>query len=164
MNSASSESSNFTTTEKSKYTNRFAIYKARKAGGGAALRFDFNPTREAIFAEFAPQRVGAEREFDWETKMVFKLGVSDIGKILVMLDGKNSSLDLYHDPTKSPSGTSGVKNAALAVSKNERGYSFKLSQQSAGGSVRALAVNVSEDEAALLKILLERAIQRIFAW
>lgn len=156
-------------TEKSKYTNRFAIYKARRAGGGAALRFDFNPSREAIFAEFAQQKGGAEREFDWENKMVFKLGPADIGKILVVLEGKSgaNAVDLYHDPTKSAGGAgsaSGIKNAALAVSKSERGFVFKLSQQSAEGGVRAISVNVSEDEAALLRILLNRAVERIFAW
>ncbi len=155
--------------EKAKYTNRFAIYKARRAGGGAALRFDFNPSREAVFAEFAPQRGGAEREFDWENKMVFKLGVSDIGKILVALEGKSGAgaLDLYHDPTKSAGGAAsagGARNAALAVTRTERGFLFKLSQQAADGGVRALSVNVSEDEAALLRILLARAIERVFAW
>ncbi|MFH0973837.1 MAG: hypothetical protein V1817_03575 [Candidatus Micrarchaeota archaeon] len=154
-------------TEKAKYTNRFAIYKARRAGGGAALRFDFNPSREAVFAEFAPQRGGAEREFDWENKMVFKLGVSDIGKILVALEGKTNSLDLYHDPTKSAGGAAsagGARNAALAVTRTERGFLFKLSQQAADGGVRALSVNVSEDEAALLRILLARAVEHVFAW
>ncbi|MEM0475864.1 MAG: hypothetical protein QW343_03655 [Candidatus Norongarragalinales archaeon] len=154
-------------SEKSKYTNRFAIYKARRAGGGAALRFDFNPSREAVFIEFAAQRGDAEREFDWENKMVFKLAAADIGKILVVLDGKASAVDLFHDPAKSPGGVAaagGARNAALGVAKTERGFSFKLSQQDATGGVRALTVNVSEDEAALLRILLARAIERIFAW
>ncbi len=160
-------------TEKSKYTNRFAIYKARKAGGGAALRFDFNPSREAIFAEFAPQRAGAEREFDWENKMVFKLGVSDIGKIMAFFEGKTgAALDLYHDPTKSlanaagagAANASGIKNASLAVAKTERGFAFKLSQQDATGSLHSVSVNVGEDEAALLRVLLRRAIERIYNW
>jgi hypothetical protein len=155
-------------TEKSRYTNRFAIYKARRAGGGAALRFDFNPSREAVFVEFAAQRGDAEREFDWENKMVFKLAAADIGKILVVLEGKSgAALDLFHEPAKSAGGAEsagGARNASLGVSKTERGFAFKLSQQSADGGVRALSINVSEDEAALLRILLRRAVERIFAW
>jgi hypothetical protein len=85
-----------------------------------------------------------------------------------MLEGKTSSLDLFHDPGKSPGGgaaAGGARNASLGVSKNERGgYAFKLSQQAADGALRAVSVNVSEDEAALLRILLARAIERIFAW
>ncbi len=34
---------------------KFSIYKPNRAGRGSAVQFDFNPEKQAVFLEAAPQ-------------------------------------------------------------------------------------------------------------
>ena len=147
------------------FAKKLSFYKPNKRGTGAAMQFDFNEKRECVFLEAARQQ-GMEQKFDWANKMVFKLGVTDIAKILVVLEGKADKADLFHDPSKSKLAAPGnVKNTALNVQKGAGfGYYFKLSMQMASGSVDAVQLALSEDEAVLLRVMLKRAVERVYNW
>lgn len=144
-------------------SKKFAVYKPNKRATGAAIRFDLNVARESVFLEAAAQ--SSEQAFDWENKIVFKLGVSDIGKLLSVLEGKVKNIHIYHEPGKSPFALDkSVKNNALGVSKTDFGFIFKVSQQTLDKRVRLVSVPFSEDEAILLKILLQQSVAKIFGW
>ena len=147
------------------FAKKLSFYKPNRRGTGAAMQFDFNEKRECVFLEAAKQQ-GAEQKFDWANKIIFKLGVTDIAKILAVLEGGVEKADLFHDPSKSKLAALGnVKNTALNVQKGAGfGYYLKLSIQLASGGVDAVQLALAEDEAVLLRVMLKRAIERIYNW
>jgi len=160
-------------TRESRAQRKYSIYKPNKKGNGSAMQFDFNPNRESIFIEAATQK--GEQEFDWNNKIVFKLAANDIAKLLTVLEGKTKTIDLFHEPGKSPfaqekttasatASTKTVKNASLNLARGDHGFFAKLSQQYADSSVRAISVSISEDEATALRVLFSKAIESIYKW
>ncbi|MBI4406802.1 hypothetical protein HY571_02720 [Candidatus Micrarchaeota archaeon] len=143
------------------FERKFKIYKANKQGSGSALQFDFNEKKKSVFVESAKQN--GEQNFDWSNKLTFKLGTSDIAKLLIVLQGKSQKIDLFHDPSKGGY-ESDKRNSTLAFSKMERGYYFKLSTQSQGGQVSNVGISISDDEAVILKILLQKSVEKIYGW
>ncbi len=162
---------------------KYSIYKANKRGSGAAMQFDFNPNRESIFVEAAVQK--SEQEFDWDNKLVLKLGANDIPKLLLVLEGKSKTVDLFHEPSKSQfahektisalavtpaseaavaKNVKSVKNASFNLTRSDYGFFAKLSQQYADSSVRSVSIPISEDEAVALRVLFSRAIEAIYKW
>jgi hypothetical protein len=158
-------------TRGSRAQRRYSVYKANKRGNGAAMQFDFNPNRESVFVEAAVQK--GEQEFDWNNKIILKLGPSDISKLLVVLEGKSKTVDLFHEPGKNPfaqektaaaAGAKIVKNASFNLARGDYGFFAKLSQQYADSSVRTVSVSISEDEAVALRVLFSKAIEAIYKW
>lgn len=159
---------------------KYSIYKPNKRGSGAAMQFDFNPNRESIFVEAAAQK--GEQEFDWDNKLVLKLGVNDIPKLLLVLEGKSKTIDLFHESSKSqfahekkvgalavaPASwttvAKNVKNASFNLARSDYGFFAKLSQEYADSSVRSVSIPISEDEAVALRVLFSRAIEAIYKW
>ena len=145
-----------------KFENKFKIYKPNKTGNGAAVQFDFNVEKKSVFVEAAKQT--GPQAFGWSDKLTFKMAVVDIAKLLLVLNGK-TTVDLFHDPSKGGYATSSdTRNSTVSFSKMASGYYFKLSTQGQDGKVNSIATSVSEDEAIVLKILLERAIEKIYKW
>src|SRR3989344_2087439 len=143
------------------YQKKFAVYKPNKMGNGSAAQFDFNKEKKCIFAEVARQKPPAPSEqtalFDWANKLTIKLNVTDIAKLLVVLNGRAQNIELFHDPNKSKFVTEhDTKNTTASITKGTTsGYFFKVSQQATTGAVTSVQVIVSEDEAIVLKLLLE---------
>lgn len=140
----------------------YNIYKPNRDNRGAAVQFDFNPAKQAIFLEAALQV--AEQSFDWGNKIVVKLDVVDLGKLLTVLDGKAAQAKLFHDPSKREGYTGSTKNNTVEFSKGQYGYYLRISQQSADRSVKTVSLSVSEDEAQVLRVLLERAVASCYGW
>jgi hypothetical protein len=134
------------------YSKRLSFYKPNKRGTGAAVQFDFNPEKECLFLEAAKQT--GEQAFGWDKKLVLKIGVTDAGKILALLYGKAEKADLFHDPTKSKSSDGKIKNTALSMQKGGFGYFLK----------DAVQLALSDDEAIVLRLMLETAVRRIYGW
>jgi len=143
------------------YGTKFSVYKANKMLNGSALQLDFNKEKKSVFLEMSKQL--AEQKFDWENKLVFKLGEMDIAKILLVLEGKRPGVDIFHDPSKAKEGSE-ARNNTLNVSKGNYGFFFKLSQQKLDGSVVSVSCNFSEEEALLAGILLRKAIETMYGW
>ena len=84
------------------------IYKPRKSiSGGAVAQFKLGAQRDCMFLELAPQvrPMGDSKPYDWdESRITVKLGHSDIGKLLALLNGrlplesdpKTPDLELFH--------------------------------------------------------------------
>lgn len=143
---------------------RFSVYKPNKKLSGLAIQFDFNPARESVFVEAAPQK--GEQEFDWGSKLVMKLSDAEIAKLVSFLEGKTKSLDLYHDMSKAKtlSEDNRTKNTTLNAVKGDYGFFLKISQQNTDGSVRAVNVPLGDDEGVALRLLLEQALKKIYGW
>jgi len=141
----------------------FRIYKANKTGTGSALGMDMNVEKEAIFLEVANQM--GEKRFDWNNKITMKLSISDIGNFLAVLRGKKDSIRLFHEPAKGEYELAKeVMNTIAELSKGAHGYALRVSQQARSRELRAIQINISDDEGEVLRVLLERAIERIHKW
>ncbi len=146
-----------------KFRSKLRFYKPNKSGQGSACQFDFSPEKQSVFLEIARQK--EEKMFDWENKLTFKLADTDISKVLLVLKGRAKLANLYHEPGKGGySSSEDTKNNALSLLRTESGYSLKLSQQTKDGKVNAMQINLSEDEALLLELMLEEAIRKIYKW
>ncbi len=145
------------------FERKFKIYKPNKQGNGAALQFDFNESKKSVFVEMAKQT--GPQAFDWQNKLAFKMAVTDISKLLLVLESKVKNVELFHDPSKGSYATAeDTRNSTVSFSKMERGYYFKLSTQAQVGQVNSIALPVSDDEAVILKILLEKAVEKVYGW
>ncbi|MEW5955065.1 MAG: hypothetical protein AB1626_00825 [Candidatus Micrarchaeota archaeon] len=156
--------------EAADYRNKYSVYKPNKAGSGAAVQFDLNKDKRCVFVEAARQTAvpagsTAQHAFDWANKLVFKLGATDVGKLLTVLEGRVKAVDLFHDPSKGGYTLAAeTKNSALSLAKGEYGFFLKVSSQARDGAVQAITLGVSEDEAALLRVLFAKAIESIYGW
>ena len=61
----------------------YSIYKPNKTGNGAAAQFNPDSELRCIWMEMASQT--GSRDFDWENKIVFKLGHSDLLQMIFIL-------------------------------------------------------------------------------
>lgn len=153
-----------------RFDKKYAVYKPNKAGAGSAAQFDFNKEKKCVFAEVAKQKPPTPTDqnavFDWSAKLTIKLNVTDIAKLLVVLGGRAPTVELFHDPNKSKFVTEhDTKNTTASITKGtSSGYFFKVSQQATTGAVTSVQVIISEDEAIVLKLLLEDAIKKSYEW
>ena len=69
----------------------YMLYKAKNDGDGAASQWTLSSDKDSVFLEMANQKKDKDDKgnarFDWENKIRFKLGESDIGEILAVLTG-----------------------------------------------------------------------------
>ncbi len=142
---------------------RLSYYKPNKTNTGAAIQFDLNAQKQSIFLEAASQ--SGEQSFDWGKKIIAKLDVVDIGKLLAVLVGASKFSKIFHDPSKREGYTGSTLNTTIELTKGvQYGYFLKISQQSSDKSVKSISLGLSDDEAQVLRVLLERAIERIYGW
>lgn len=145
------------------FEKKFKVYKPNKTGNGAALQFDFNEEKKSVFVEMAKQT--GPQLFDWQNKLSFKMAVTDISKLLLVLEGKLKNIELFHDPSKGGYAVSAeTRNSTVSFMKMDRGFYFKLSTQAQAGQVASVAIPLSDDEAIILRILLEKAVEKIYGW
>lgn len=74
---------------------------------------------------------------------------------------KKEELQLFHDPNKSINETT-VKNAVLKISKSSYCYGFKINQQEKDNTLNSIAITLTEDEAYILQLIFNKAIERIY--
>jgi len=154
------------------FRKNLVFYKAKNDGNGAASQWSIGSKKDCIFLEMANQK-GKDKNnnsrFDWENKIRFKLGESDIGEILAVLVGmqtgigpfdqsKNKHRGLFHSsPNKNG-------NAILYFGKDENGrYRIYLSVKR-DGKQTIVQHTISNGEACILSTLLRRAIEVMYQW
>ena len=141
------------------YSNGYTIYKPSQRGSGGAVRLNLNTEKKAIFVEAALQ--SGERQFDWESKIIMKWGLSDIGSVLAALQGRTSEAKLFH---KTEAASSACE--LLIRDDPERApYAFKISRkEQSDETARRVAIPITHAEAALLETALRTAAERIMGW
>ncbi|MEY3896919.1 MAG: hypothetical protein RLZZ214_2440 [Verrucomicrobiota bacterium] len=137
----------------------YAIYKPNSRGSGGVVRFGLNPAKGAVFVDAAAQ--SGEKQFDWETKITMKWGLSDLGSALAALQGREPQAKLFHKSEKA--------NSAFELTYQddpERApYLLSISRQDAADkSLRKVTIPVSHSEAAVLETALRTAVTRILGW
>jgi len=145
-----------------------AFYHPTGNGNGSAVRFELRPARRGregcIFAEIAPQKTRAVRDpgqkrpatFDWQARIVVKLGLSDLCAMMSVLEGREDSAGgergLFH---QSADATTVI--GFRRVTEPLAGYVFEVSRkmrtQNAPDPVR-LRIVLGENEACALRHVL----------
>jgi hypothetical protein len=140
-------------------TSEFPIYKPNARGTGGVIRFGLNVAKASLFVDAANQ--AGEKQFDWENKITMKWGLSDIGTVIALLQGRIPQAKLFHQSERA--------NSAFELNRRddpERApYLLSISRQSsADKSLRKITLPLSHGEAALLETALQRAAVRLLNW
>ena len=144
------------TTERSV---EYAIYKPNSRGTGGVVRFGLNKAKACLFVDAANQ--SGEKQFDWENKMTMKWGLSDLGTVIAVLQGRQPQAKLFHQSEKA--------NSAFELTRQddpERApYLLTISRQSsADKSLRKITLPLGHGEAAVLETALQTAVTRLLGW
>lgn len=141
------------------YSNGYTIYKPNQRGAGGAIRFNLNSEKGAIFVEAAAQ--SGEKQFDWDSKIIMKLGLSDIGAALATLQGRTPQAKLFHKTDKASS----ALEFTFRDDPERAPYSLIISrQEEADKSLRKVSIPITHAEAAILEAALRIATDRILGW
>lgn len=139
--------------------NDHTIYKPNQRGSGGAVRFELNRAKAAVFVEAASQ--SGEKQFDWERKIIMKWGMSDLGSVLAVLQGRQNQTKLFHKSERA--------NSAFELQTrddpNRAPYLLSISrQESSDRTVRKVVISLTHGEAAVLETALRTAIARLIGW
>lgn len=141
------------------YYNGYTVYKPNQRGTGGAVRFNLNAEKGAIFIEASVQ--SGERQFDWDSKIIMKWGLSDIGAALATLQGRTPQAKLFHKTDKASSSF----ELTFRDDPERAPYSLMISrQEEADKSLRKVAIPITHAEAAVLETALRTATDRILGW
>jgi len=123
------------------------------------MRFGFNVQKAAIFVESAAQ--AGEKQFDWERKIIMKWGLSDLGSVLAVFQGRTPQAKLFHQSEKANS----TCELIYREDPERAPYLITISrQETADKTLRKVTIPLSHAEAAILETALKTAINRILAW
>jgi hypothetical protein len=137
----------------------YAIYKPNSRGSGGVVRFELNRAKEAVFVDAAAQ--AGEKAFDWEQKVTMKWGLSDLGMVLAVLQGRQAQAKLFHQSERA--------NSAFEFSARDEAqrapFLMSVSRQEEGSkAVRKVVIPVTHAEAAILETALRSAVIRLLGW
>ncbi len=147
----------------------YQIYKPRKENKGGASTWSL-PTKnknkeedkrrnESMFLEMS-QQIG-EKEFDWKNKLIMKLGISDIGSLISVLEKRENETKLFHENSKGNSTLEFKKY--LDKNKQDRGWILTMGIKREDKLTR-VSHSITRAEGAILLILLRQAVLQIYDW
>jgi hypothetical protein len=137
----------------------YAIYKPNSRGSGGVVRFGLNLAKGAIFVDAAAQ--SGDKQFDWENKITMKWGLSDLGPVLAMLQGRLPQAKLFHQSEKANS----AFELTLREDPERAPYLLSISRQDAlDKSLRKVAIPLTHGEASVLETALRAAVCRLLGW
>jgi hypothetical protein len=148
----------------------YNIYKPlSKADSGCALQFSYDPFKGAIFLEAARQRgarlaIGSKEQFDWKNKIVFKIGTTDIGTLLLLFNGRKTEVECFH------SGQDKSHSSVLKISKQTGDYdNYRLQltrtdQGEDGKSTKSVSIYIDHHEMVLLGHFFRESLTRMLGF
>jgi len=138
---------------------QYAIYKPNNRGTGGVVRLGLSQAKSCVFLEAANQ--SGERQFDWESKIIMKWGLPDLGSVLALLQGRSTEAKLFHRTEKAD--TSMLFNRQ--TEQDRAPYLLSITRKlTADGSAQKTTIPVTHSEAAILQTILTSAITRILEW
>ena len=141
------------------FSPEYAIYKPNQRGTGGVVRFNLNAEKGAVFVEAASQ--SGVKQFDWDSKIIMKWRLSDIGAALATLQGRTPQAKLFHKTDKASS----AFEMTLRDDPERAPYSLTISRQEvADKSLRKVSIPLTHAEAAVLETALRMATSRILGW
>lgn len=144
-----------------------AIYKPNPKKTGSVAQFKLGHQNDCMFLEIAPQlKEGGtdKRPFDWEKKIIVKLGETDICKFLayIGLNRPGAALKIYHE---SPDGGNKGIEFKWQEYKGRPSYYMKVShQKNKGAQATSVAIPIALDEIEFLKVGFRKALEVILDW
>lgn len=152
------------------FAKNFMLYKARNDGNGTASQWSLASKKDCVFLEMANQdgkNKDGDANFDWDNKIRFKLGESDLGELLAVLVGFQKGVGPFDIAKKRHKGlfhSNQNGNAILHFGYDEENrlrihLSVKKDDQKT-----AIGHVISKGEAMLLSILFRRAIEVMYRW
>ena len=157
------------TTEKTEYKKKpyYNIYKPlQKEGMGAALQFSYDSKKRGIFLEAARQNgvkleIGSKEQFDWDGKIVFKIGTTDIGRMLMLFARQEKSIKCLH----SQQGTGRTSVLEMSQGEYKGKINFKLDlSRTADGQTTRVGMFISAEEMALLAHFIRESLTRMLGF
>jgi hypothetical protein len=160
----------------------YSIYKPLpKADSGAAIQFKWaGGSVNSLFVEAARQKgprlpMGDKNQFDWspDNKISFKLNLTDIGKLLLVVLGKTKEADLIHRTERDVEGVTIERQSTFKLEKQTKtsagsGYdNYKLRMTKVEtidgnkGDLVNVQIYINHDEMAILSILLRKAAENM---
>ena len=144
----------------------FCIYKPNGKGTGGVAQFKMHRQDECMFLECASQvrPMDDPKPYNWDAKIIVKLGMVDIGKLLgyFALNAPQSALKLYHE---SPNGANKTIELKYQEYKGAPSYFLSIStKENKEASVQRVSLPVGLDEVELLKVCLKQAVRLMLAW
>jgi len=145
----------------------YNIYKPlKKEGAGAALQFSYDPDRRAIFLEAANQKgpkleIGSKDQFDWDGKIVFKIGVADVAKMLPLFNGREKVAKCLH--SQQDLGRTSVLEITAGVYQDKPNFAVKLSR-TMDGETRRVGLFLSQDEMGVLAHFMRESLTRMLGF
>lgn len=137
----------------------YPIYKPNSRGSGGVIRFGLNRAKESVFLDAANQ--SGEKQFDWENKITMKWGLSDLGTVLAVLQGRQLQAKLFHQGEKASS----TFELSLREDSDRAPYLATVTRQSAADkSLRKVTIPLTHGEAAILETALRAAVTRLLHW
>ncbi len=152
------------TYKKKPYYN---VYKPLpKESAGAALQFSYDSFKRAIFLEATQQKgvklpIGDKNQFDWENKIVFKIGVADIGRLLPLLNGREKEAKCLH--SQPDSGRTSVLEVIAGVYKDKPNFQVKLSR-TAEGQTQRVSMFLNQEEIGILAHFIRESLTRMLGF
>jgi hypothetical protein len=125
-----------------------------------------------LFVDAAKAKDGSDRQYDWDKKIVLRLGLPDIGVFLngfrMGFKGVNPrkptepmEFKIYHDPNKGSAGEGQISKGMSIAPGSSYGFIFNFNQSMKGSSgepeKRNVMVSVTDEQMIVLRVLLEQA-------
>lgn len=143
------------------------VYKPlKKEDAGAALQFSFDASKHAIFLEAASQKgpkleIGSKEQFDWDNKIVFKIGVADVAKMLLVFAGReNEAKCLHSQPEK---GHTSVLEITAGEYNGKPNFGVKLSR-TADGKTQRVSMFLNAEEMGVLAHFVRESLTRMLGF
>jgi len=170
-------------TEGQIYSNGYTMYHPKNDGNGAAScwRMSENDKGVNLFLEVARQTGKGDdnrndsfgwRKKDKDTKEwvgdsnVAKLGLPDIGEIILVLDGVKKKAGpkgdgLFH---KNQKGSTTINFEVWEKDGVQQGFTVRVASKEGQGTVSSVSHALSLSEAVVLRILLQNSVLRLANW
>ncbi len=149
----------------------FNIYKPlMKEDAGAAFQFSYDTSKQAVFLEASRQKgaklpIGDKNQFDWDNKIVFKIGASDIGKLLLLFAGRTKKATCLH--SQQGSGKTSVLEMTKGEYKGEPNFGCQLSKIDKSGDTpinQRVSLFINQEEMMLLAHFIRESLTRILGF
>lgn len=143
------------------YGKDFKLYRAKKDGSGCAMSLKYDPKNDAVWLSGAKQD---GEVFDWKSNIVMKLGLSDIGELIAVLERRKSFAgqeggkyqSLFHKAESHTSSLKFLMNDNLTVS-------MQMRVNKENNNVQHSLV-LTQAESSILLVLLKDVVSKIFSW
>lgn len=145
----------------------YNLYKPlQKEGMGAALQFSYDAYKRSIFLEAANQKgvkleIGSKDQFDWQNKIVFKIGTADISQMLVVFAGRSQEAKCFHK--RPDTGHTSVLELTQGEYQGKVNFSLKLSRTEDGQTQR-INMFISQEEMGILAHFVRESLTRMLGF